>query len=65
MPKIKTHKATVKRFKVTGKNKLTQRKSGQNHFNARDTGNETRSKRRDIATTTTLDRTIKQLTPYN
>lgn len=65
MPKIKTHKATVKRFKVTGKNKLTQRKSGQNHFNARNTGNETRSKRRDISTTTTLDKTIKQLTPYN
>jgi large subunit ribosomal protein L35 len=65
MPKIKTHKATVKRFKVTGKDKLTQRKSGQNHFNARNTGNETRAKRRDIATTTTLDKTIKQLTPYN
>ena len=61
MPKIKSHKATQKRFKVTGKNKLTQRKSGQNHFNSRDTGNETRSKRRDIATTGTLERTIKQL----
>jgi large subunit ribosomal protein L35 len=61
MPKIKTHKATVKRFKVTGKNKLTQRKGGQNHFNSRESGNVTRLKRVDIATTKTLDKTIKKL----
>jgi large subunit ribosomal protein L35 len=65
MSKIKTHKATVKRFKVTGKGKLTQRKAGQDHFNARETGNTTRSKRLDISTTKTLEKTIKMLTPYN
>jgi ribosomal protein L35 len=65
MPKIKTHKATVKRFKRTGKNKLTQRKQGQDHFNARETGNVTRQKRLDISTTRTLEKTIKTLTPYN
>ena len=65
MPKIKTHKATVKRFKRTGKNKLKQRKAGQDHFNSRESGNTTRQKRLDISTTKTLDRTIKQLTPYN
>jgi len=65
MPKIKTHKATVKRFKLTGKRKLKQRKSGQDHFNARESGNTTRQKRLDISTTKTLDRTIKQLMPYN
>jgi ribosomal protein L35 len=65
MPKIKTHKATVKRFKKTGRNKLTQRKGGQDHFNSRESGRTTRSKRRDIATTGTLEKTIKMLTPYN
>ena len=65
MPKIKTHKATVKRFKKTGSNKLTQRKAGQDHFNARESGNTTRQKRLDISTTGTLEKTIKLLTPFN
>jgi large subunit ribosomal protein L35 len=65
MPKIKTHKATVKRFKKTGSDKLTQRKAGQDHFNSRETGNVGRQKRLDISTTKTLTRTIKALTPYN
>jgi len=65
MPKIKTHKATVKRFKVTGKGKLMQRKGGQDHFNSAETGQTKRKKRRDIDTTLTLTKTIKALTPYN
>lgn len=65
MPKIKTHQATVKRFRRTAKDKLMQRKAGQDHFNARESGNVTRHKRLDIAATGTLTKTIKQLTPYN
>jgi len=65
MPKIKTHKATVKRFKKTGRKKLTQRKAGQDHFNSRESGNVTRRKRLDISVTKTLEKTIKLLTPYN
>lgn len=65
MPKIKTHQATVKRFKRTGADKLKQRKSGQDHFNSRESGNTTRHKRLDITTTKTLTKTIKMLTPYN
>jgi large subunit ribosomal protein L35 len=65
MPKIKTHKATLKRFAITKKNKIKQRKSGQDHFNARESGNTKRNKRRDIATTHTLQKTIKTLMPYN
>jgi large subunit ribosomal protein L35 len=65
MPKIKTHKATVKRFKLTATKKVKQRKAGQDHFNARETGKTTRAKRRDIDTTKTLIKTIKALTPYN
>jgi large subunit ribosomal protein L35 len=32
MPKIKTHKATAKRFKVTGSGKLRRRKQGGSHL---------------------------------
>ena len=31
MPKLKTHKATAKRFKVTGKRRLRRLKQGRSH----------------------------------
>ncbi|PLX26728.1 50S ribosomal protein L35 [Candidatus Parcubacteria bacterium] len=65
MPKIKTHKATSKRFSVTKTKKIKQRKAGQGHFNARETGTTKRNKRRDIDTTDTLKKTIKTLMPYS
>ena len=64
MPKIKTHKATAKRFKITKKGKVKQRKAGQDHFNARESGKIKRNKRRDIDTDKSLTKTIKSLTPY-
>jgi len=65
MPKIKTHKTTVKRFKKTGRNKIMKRKCGQDHFNSRDRGKITRSKRRDITMAATEIKIIKTLTPYS
>lgn len=65
MPKIKTHKATVKRFTITKKGKIKQRKAGQDHFNARESGKIKRNKRRDIDTDKSLKKTIKALMPYN
>jgi large subunit ribosomal protein L35 len=32
MPKIKTHKATAKRFKVTGSGKVMRTRQGKSHF---------------------------------
>ncbi len=32
MPKIKTHKSTAKRFRVTGKGKLVRTKIGKSHL---------------------------------
>jgi large subunit ribosomal protein L35 len=61
MPKIKTHKATTKRFKTTKSDKLMHRKAGQGHFNARESGRTTRSKRRDVVATKKLDKTIRSL----
>ena len=54
MTKIKTHKATAKRFNITKNKKIKQRKAGQDHFNARESGKVKRNKRRDITTDTPL-----------
>ena len=32
MPKLKTHKATAKRFKITGRGKLRRRKQMRSHL---------------------------------
>ncbi|KPL21829.1 MAG: 50S ribosomal protein L35 [Anaerolineae bacterium SM23_84] len=32
MPKMKTHKATAKRFKITGRGKLRRLKQGRSHL---------------------------------
>lgn len=32
MPKMKTHKATAKRFKITGSGKIIRRKQGGGHL---------------------------------
>ncbi len=49
MPKHpKTRKAVKKRFKVTAAGKVVKRKSGQNHYNAKESGKVTRNKRRDV-----------------
>lgn len=65
MPKIKTHKATAKRFKKTGANKLLRRKAGQDHFNSRESGKTKRNKRRDIQGSGTIAKTLKISMPYN
>jgi len=62
MGKLKTHKATAKRFRITKNKKVIQRTCGQNHFNARESGNVTRSKRRDHEISKSYQKTIKILT---
>ena len=64
MPKIKTHKATAKRFKKTKSGKFIQRKIGQDHFNARDSSKTTMGKRRDISVARENIKNIKRLMPY-
>jgi ribosomal protein L35 len=62
MPKLKTHKATAKRFTITKKTKKVKaRKAGQDHFNARESGKTKRNKRRDITFNKNLEKTIKKL----
>lgn len=56
MPKLKTHKATAKRYKVTKNGKIMKRTSGQNHFNARENGKTGRNKKSDVVASQTLRR---------
>jgi large subunit ribosomal protein L35 len=65
MGKLKTQKAIAKRFKPTKTGKILKRKSGQDHFNARERGKTTRNKRRDISMSETLVKNLKELIPYN
>jgi large subunit ribosomal protein L35 len=65
MPKMKTHKATAKRFTKTKTNKLIRRKAGQDHYNAGESGKVKRNKRRDIITSDANAKTIRSLMPYN
>ncbi len=58
---MKTHKTVSKRIKITKTGKLLKRKGGQNHFNSRESGNVTRTKRRDISVSASYIRSIKQL----
>jgi ribosomal protein L35 len=47
MPKMKTNKALVKKVSVSKNDKVLRRSTGQNHFNAKESGSKTRSKRSD------------------
>jgi len=65
MPKLKTHKATSKRFKISKSDKVIKRKAGQDHFNSRESGNTVRNKRRDVKMTEADHKNIKVLLPYS
>jgi len=62
--KLKTHKATAKRFRVTKTGKIEKRAAGQNHFNARESGKVGRNKKSDVIMSRTLKR-IMQITLPN
>jgi ribosomal protein L35 len=61
MPKAKTHKATVKRFKVKKSKKgiqIIKRTDGQDHFNSRESGNTKRNKRSDKTMSNSMRKNI-------
>jgi large subunit ribosomal protein L35 len=65
MPKMKTRKSVSKRVKITGRKKVMRRDTGQGHFNAREAGSVTRSKRNDCAVFKTDAENILRNLPYN
>jgi large subunit ribosomal protein L35 len=48
MPKKKTHKATAKRFRATGKGKLRRRKQGSSHLKRKKSKRVKREMRGDV-----------------
>ena len=63
MSKMKTHKATAKRYRVTKRGKVEKRTAGQSHFNARENGKVGRNKKSDVIFSTSYNRTIAVALP--
>lgn len=61
--KLKTHKVIAKRVRVTKNGKMLKIKNGRDHFNARESGNTTRSKRRGLQVNEVFARSMKTLMP--
>lgn len=55
--KLKTRKSISKRFQITKNKKVLHRYSGQDHFNARETGKTGKKKRRDA----TMDKSFVKI----
>jgi large subunit ribosomal protein L35 len=65
VPKIKTHKATAKRFKVTGTGKIVRLKARRSHLRRRKAKRVLRSFDRTIEVESAgAQRRIKRLAPY-
>ncbi len=65
MPKAKTHKSIAKRIKITKSGKLKKVKSGQGHFNSRESSKVTRQKRTLNDVPKTQAKNIRTLLPYS
>ncbi|MFH1354011.1 MAG: 50S ribosomal protein L35 [bacterium] len=63
--KQKTNKAAHKRFTTSARGKIRRRVVNQSHFNAKDTGKETRRKHSSAIVDPSDKSHIKQLLPYN
>jgi large subunit ribosomal protein L35 len=57
MPKMKTHKASAKRFRVSAKGKLKRAQAGKKHLNSHKTGKRKRQLRGRVAE---VDRTAQK-----
>jgi len=65
LPKIKTHKATAKRFKYSGSGKLLRTKQGKSHLRRKKAARVKRLFARTIPVTTPGDaKRVKRLAPY-
>lgn len=68
MPKMKTHKGLRKRLivrKKSGRSSFQQKATSQDHFNARERGKTTRSKRRLNSVSETRLAAVRRMLPYN
>jgi large subunit ribosomal protein L35 len=63
--KLKTHKATAKRFRVTGTGKVLRTNAGKSHFRRRKTARaKNKITRMQVVATSAQAKRIKKLAPY-
>ncbi len=64
MPKMKTKKAALKRFKVTGTGKLSYHKAGKQHINGHKSPKRIRTLRRAAIASSANESQTKRMLPY-
>ena len=64
MPKLKTHKGTKARVKITGRGKVKAMGSGKRHLNFKKSGKRIRQGRNDLMISESEQERIKDLLPY-
>jgi len=64
MPKLKTHKGTKARVKITGRGKVKAMRSGKRHLNFKKSGRRIRQGRTDLIVAAPDAKRIKALLPY-
>ena len=64
MPKMKTHKAASKRFRVSGKGRVRRPKAGGNHGMQEKSRKRLRRLRKNDMVDSTMQKHIKRLLPY-
>jgi large subunit ribosomal protein L35 len=64
MPKLKTHKGTKARVKVTGRGKVKAMRSGKRHLNYKKSGKRIRQGRTDLLISKADTERLKTLLPY-
>ena len=65
MPKLKTRKSVIKKFRITKKKKVMRRKTGQNHYNSKENGQEGRAKRTDVRLFKADEANVLKALPYS
>lgn len=65
MPKLKTHKGTKARVKITGRGKVKASRSGKRHLNFKKSGKRIRTGRTDLIIAKPEAERIKKLLPYD
>ena len=65
MPKLKTHKGTKARVKVTGRGKVKAMRSGKRHLNYKKSGKYIRQGRTDLIVAKPEAERLKTLLPYD
>ena len=64
MPKLKTHKGTKARVRVTGRGKVKAMRSGKRHLNYKMSGKKIRQGRNDLVLAKPEAERIKTVLPY-